>query len=113
MKSDNGPFDRLPREVILHIFRYLNFYTLIQCCQVSKLFYQVATSTISKYMALCICKSKLHDSLLEFVSVITIQRGICEVTIRAKALIQVQVIRVAVIEKFIQSEMAENQDSNE
>jgi hypothetical protein len=39
--SNNGPFERLPREVILHIFKYLNLYTLVQCCQVCKLFYQV------------------------------------------------------------------------
>lgn len=40
--SDNGHFDILPREVVLHIFQFLNFYTLVQCCQVSKLFRQVA-----------------------------------------------------------------------
>jgi hypothetical protein len=45
--SDNGRFDLLPREVILHIFKYLNLYTLSQCCQVSKLFYQVCTHTLA------------------------------------------------------------------
>lgn len=39
--SDNGYFDILPREAVLHIFCHLDFHSLVQCSQVSRLFRQI------------------------------------------------------------------------
>ena len=40
--SDNGCFDLLPKELKLHIFSFLDFYSLVQCSQVSRLFRETA-----------------------------------------------------------------------
>lgn len=40
--TDNGCFDQLPKEVIFHVFSYLDLMSLARCCQVSKLFAQLA-----------------------------------------------------------------------
>ena len=42
--SDEGYFKCLPREIILYILGFLDFRSLIQCCQVSTTFLKIASS---------------------------------------------------------------------
>ena len=44
--SSNGHFDSLPREAILHIFDHLDFYSLVRCSQVCRLFRQVGSDPL-------------------------------------------------------------------
>ena len=44
--SDDGYFNSLPREIILFILSHLDFRSLIQCCQVSKNFRDIASDPL-------------------------------------------------------------------
>jgi len=44
--SDDGYFNSLPREIILFILSHLDFRSLIQCCQVSKSFRDIASDPL-------------------------------------------------------------------
>ena len=42
MDNDDGHFGRLPREIVLYIFTFLDFRSLVVCSQVSSLFRDIS-----------------------------------------------------------------------